>query len=120
MVNASLTLNNTGGSITSDGTEQTIYEIATPLGVHKPLCMSIDLDNMTVTETIYLRLYIKDASGGSYKLFDAETFVGADGGLPDNEKVTYVHFNPNRFGWKITLQLVGTNRAFVWDLFKET
>ncbi|GAJ17386.1 unnamed protein product, partial [marine sediment metagenome] len=68
LVTAIFTLTETGGTITTDGTEQDIYINETPLGVFNPRKFQIDLTNMVAADTIRLRLYYRiNATGDKHK-----------------------------------------------------
>jgi len=117
---AQLTLSSTGGTLTADGTEQTIYIENEPLGCWAPRIMLVDLDNMAAGDTIVLRVYYRISDGGDLQLLDAQSFTGIDGSLANGAKLVDIHLNENRHGFKMTLeQTAGTNRAFAWELSVE-
>jgi len=120
IVNADLVLRETGEVLTADGTEQNTYVSSTPLGVHKPHVVFIDLDNMDQGDTTVIRTYYRLAGGGGWLLEDYQSYTGADGGLANGIKVIAVDLYPNRFGIRITLeQTAGTNRDYLWKYFGE-
>ena len=55
IVGAILRLTETGGTLTADGTEQTVCIIDTPLGAFKPLKVKVDCTNMTWGDTTIIR-----------------------------------------------------------------
>ena len=110
------TLSETGGTVTTDGTEQTVYINAVPLGIFKPVCVNIDCTNHTATETIVIREYYDIVAGfGGLRLHDTLVFAGAI----DPPLIT-IDLNPNRFGVSVTIEKTGgTNRAYPWEVFYE-
>lgn len=119
-INALLTLSETGGTLTADGTEQTLYIDNAPLGVHKPRTIFIDLDNMDQGDTTELRVYYRLNAGGGLQLLDFNQYVGADGGLANSVKLVAIALYETRFGVQVTLeQTVGVNRDYDWSIFAE-
>lgn len=115
---AFLTLSSTGGTLTADGTEQTLYIDNEPLGVFAPVALVLDLDNMQGGDTIEVRVYHRMTDAGSLKLLAYHSWTGADGGLSNSEKLDHIDLIPNRHGWQLTLQQsAGTNREYPWELF---
>jgi len=110
------TLSETGGTVTTDGTEQNVYINATPLGVFNPICVNINCTNQTAGETIIIRLYYDNAPGGAgLILADTLTFAG----LVSPEMII-IDLKPNRYGVKVTIEkTVGTNRDYPWEAFYE-
>ena len=118
LVNGIQTTKETGGSITTDGNEQTVYIVDTPAGIFKPLVLKIDFTNHTITETIEVRTYHKIESGGAYiqdSYWVLTLAVPANGVLLQNYTL-----QPNRFGVKATIKkTAGTNRVYKWEVFYE-
>jgi len=120
LTNANLTLRETGEVLTADGNEQNTYVSNNPLGVHKPLVVFIDLDNMDQGDTTVIRVYYRLADGGGFLLEDYQSYVGIDGGLANGITVIAVDLLPNRFGIRVTLeQTAGVNREYLWKYFGE-
>lgn len=118
--NALLTLSETGGTLTADGTEQTLYIDNAPLGAHNPRTFLIDLDLMEQGDTTELRAYYRLNAGGGLQLLDFNQYVGADGGLANSRVLVAIALNETRFGVQVTLeQTVGVNRAYDWSIFVE-
>lgn len=110
-VNAILTLTETGGTVTTDGTEQNVYINNAPAGVYDPEIIQIDFTNHTATETVVIKEYYRIKSGGGLIKKDERTFAGVQDPLLKN-----VVLEPNRFGVKVTIdKTVGTNRAYDWE-----
>lgn len=106
-------LEETGGTFTTDGNEQIVYVNETPAGVFRPVCVKINVTNHTAAETIVIREYYREASGGAYLREDTLTFAGAI----TEESIT-VDLDPNRFGVKLTLQLTaGSNYSLTWEVY---
>lgn len=115
-----LSLSSTGGTITTDGNEQTLYIADEPLGVWRPLYLVIDLDAMLAGDTIVLKVYHRLSDAGGLQLFNYATWTGADGTLPTGRKVDLVTLYPNRHGWQATIQRTGgVDRAYPWELYSE-
>lgn len=108
-------LEETGGTLTTDGTEQNVYVNEAPSGVFRPVCVKIDFTNQTVTETVVLRTYYRITPGGGYVQQDEVTYLG----VVDPELIN-VDLEPNRFGIKVTIRkTVGTNRDYMWEALYE-
>ena len=102
----------TGDTLTTDGTEQTLYVNEAPSGVFDPICVMIDFTAHTATETVTIKVYYRIKSGGDYILLDEEEFIGAQD--PD---LILTELEPNRFGIKVTIEkTAGTNRAYDWEV----
>lgn len=115
LVNALLVLTETGGTITTDGTEQDVYINNAPAGVFKPLKVMIDLTPMTATETVVVKIYYRIKSGGGLILKDEETFTGVQ-----DPALINVELEPNRFGVQVTIQrTAGDDKDYDWEVFYE-
>jgi len=110
------TLSETGGTVTTDGTEQNVYVNATPLGVYNPICVKINCTAHTAGETIIIRTYYDIEPGGAGAIAeDILTFAGAI----DPPMIT-VALDPNRYGVWVTIEkTAGANRAYIWEAFYE-
>ena len=107
------TLSETGGTVTTDGTEQNVYINNTPLGVFRPVCVKVNFTNHTATETIVLRTYYRIRAAGAMVLQDTVTYVG----LVDPELIN-IDLEPNRFGVQVTIEkTAGANRDYDWEAF---
>jgi len=117
---AMLALSATGGTLTADGTEQTLVIASEPLGSFKPLVLWVDLDNMAGVDSITMRVYYRLRDGGGLQLWDSQIFTGPDGGLVNNAKLLDVELHPNRHGFQVTLQqTAGVNRDYDWEFIAE-
>ena len=103
-------------TITTDGTEQTVYTEENPAGIFEPRCFKIDMTNQTAAETVDIRVYYRIIAGGNMILQSLTTFAGAQD--PD---LKLVSLEPNRYGIRITIQntALGTHRAYDWEVFYE-
>jgi len=120
LVAAEFTLQETGGTLLADGSEQTLYINNNPLGCFYPRTLLIDLDNMLAGDTTVIRVYYRLNAGGGLQLWDYHTYTGADGGLASNRKLIAADLLPTRFGIQITLeQTAGTYRDYDWEIFTE-
>lgn len=98
-------------SITTDGTEQTAYINNAPSGPFEPVAVKINVTNHTASETITIKEYYRNASGGDWLLHDSRQYVGAI----SRDEIT-VKLDANRHGVKVTLKKdAGTNRAYVCE-----
>lgn len=117
MVNAILTLTQTGGTITTDGTEQDVYINETPMGNYKTIKLRIDFTNQTAAERILLKLYYRIAPGGAYVEKDRRLFEGV---LEEGYKLINVELEPVRHGIKVTMQrLAGAALTYPFEVFYE-
>lgn len=121
---AILTLQETGGTLTADGNEQTLYLNDTPLGCFEPRVVFVDLDNMQSGDTtefrVYYRIKSQDVHAGALELQSYQSYTGIDGGLANGTKLIAIDLYPNRFGVQVTLQQsAGTNRLYDWQVFVE-
>jgi len=110
------TLSETGGTVTTDGTEQNVYINATPLGEYNPICVTINCTAQTAGETIVIRLYYDNAPGGAgLILADELTFAGVI-----SPEMLVIDLDPNRYGVAVTIEKTGgANRAYPWDVHYE-
>ena len=109
-------LTETGGTVTTDGTEQNVYINATPDGVYKPICVTINCTAQTAGETIIIRLYYDNAPGGAgLILVDEVTYAGLI-----SPEMLIIDLDPNRYGVLVTIEKTGgTNRDYPWEVFYE-
>jgi len=109
------TLAETGGTVTTDGTEQNVYVNNAPLGVYNPICVKIDFTDHTAGETVVLRMYCRIRIAGALILQDELTYAGAV-----SPELINITLEPNRFGVQVTIEkTVGTNRDYDWEVFYE-
>ena len=117
---AVLTLQETGGTLTSTGDEQTLYLNDNPLGCFNPRCVLVDLDEMEQGDTTVFRVYYRLSDGGALDLEDYQSYTGDDGGLANGIKLIVIDLNPNRFGIWVTLeQTDGVAQPYIWEVFTE-
>ncbi len=108
-------LEETGGTLTTDGTEQNVYINNAPAGVYEPRWFNINFANQTVTEAVTIRVYYRNVDGGGWVRDDRQPFVG----VPINLLIS-VELKPNRFGTRVTIEKIeGTNRDYVWEVTYE-
>ena len=120
LLNAELVLSETGGLLTADGNEQTLYINNAPLGTTRGVVLLVDLDNMQGGDTTVLRVYYRVVDGGGLQLLDYQSYTGADGGLANGRKLVAIDLHPYRFGIQVTLeQTAGVNRTYQWQVFEE-
>lgn len=115
LVNAILTLKESGGTITTDGTEQDVYRNDSPMGVYKPKKVMIDFYNNAVGDTIVVRVRYRLRAGGTLRLKDEIVFSGVQS-LP----IKNIELEPNRFGVQVTMQRTAGGQAnYDWEVFYE-
>lgn len=120
LTNAVLTLQETGGSVTTDGTEQNIYIVDGPLGVFRPVCVFVNLDEMLGADTVDFKVYYRIAPGGAQYLADYQSYTGVDGGLANGKKLIIIDLYPTRFGVRVTIQrTAGADHPYTWEIFEE-
>jgi len=108
-------LENAGGTITTDGLEQSVFLITTPAGVFKAINVEIDFTNQTAAETVTIRTYYRMLAGGLPILQDTLVFAG----VVSPEKVT-IALDPNRFGVEVTMQSdADDGLTYDWEAFYE-
>ena len=107
-------LEQTGGTLTTDGNEQDVYINNAPDGVFRPINVDIDFTAHTATETVVIKKYRRIIAGGEWVMFDeSEEFEGVQD--PLGKTITML---PNRFGIKVTMKkTAGTNRAYIWGAY---
>lgn len=116
---ATLRLTETGGSLTADGTEQTVAIIDVPMGSFKPLKMKIDMSNMDWGDSTVVKWYERLIDGGGLIEKDEERFDGPQNIMPLSP-VKNIELEPNRFGMRVSLQqIAGTNRAYPWEFLAD-
>lgn len=112
LVNAILTLMETGGTLTATGAEDTLYLVTTPAGVFKPITLKLDTTNMAAGDFITVRVYERIVTGGALVLTDSIIYGGAQT-IPLKD----IKFTANRFGISTTLtQTAGVNRLYPWSV----
>ncbi len=115
IVAAEAILEETGGTLTTDGTEQDVYINNAPGGVYEPRWFNINFTNHTVTETVVIKTYYRTVDGGGWVQDDRQPFAG----VPVNLLIS-VELKPNRYGCRVTVEkTAGTNRTYVWEVFYE-
>lgn len=115
LAEAEAILEETGGTITTDGTEQNVYINNAPGGIYEPRWFNINFANHTVTEALVIKTYHRNVDGGGWIQDDRDPFIG----VPINTLI-WVALRPSRFGCRVTVEkTAGTNRAYVWEVFYE-
>ena len=117
---AMLVLQETGGILTTDGTEQDLWIIDAPIGAIIPINVFVNLDNMQAGDTTVFRLYHRMTDGGAWVQYDYFSYTGADGGLINNNTAIVLPLIPTRFGTRVTIRrTAGGDRAYPWEPFVE-
>jgi len=111
LIASMLTLTETGGTITTDGSEQNVYIHDAPAGVFTPRLVHIDFTNQTAAETVIIREYYRIKSGGALIKSDETSFAGVQDPL-----LKAITLSDNRFGIKVTIEkTAGNNRAYDFE-----
>jgi NAD(P)-dependent dehydrogenase (short-subunit alcohol dehydrogenase family) len=97
-------------------TEYDLYINNAPLGVFKPILMTVNFLNQTAGETVILRQYRRDTDGGVWSLFDESLpIIGVQSPV-----LRGINMGPNRFGIRITIERTGgAARAYPFAAFYE-
>lgn len=102
---------NTQGTLTADGTEQTVWSVTT----NKYFSGQVDLQNMQTGDTVVMRRYVKVRSASTQTLEWAETYTNAQTG----QNVINFPPWPADVLYAVTLQqTAGTNRAYDYKLWE--
>jgi len=105
-------LTETGGTITTDGSEQTVYTNNAPTGLYTPVIFLIDFTAQTAGETVLVREYYRIKTGGDYIEYKETSYAGAQ----DPDLKIHPLFD-NRYGVKITVEKTGGgNLAYDWGI----
>lgn len=105
-------LTETGGTITTDGSEQTVYTNNAPAGLFTPVIFLIDFTNNTAGETVLVREYYRIKLGGNYIEYKETSYAGAQ----DPDLKIHSLFD-NRYGIKITVEKTGgANKDYDWEI----
>ncbi len=112
------TLTNAVGIATTTviNTEYNLYVLAAPLGVYRPILVTVNFLNQAAGETVILRTYRRDTDGGVWSLVD-ETLPIV--GVQDPVLLKIV-LDPNRYGMRTTIErTAGAIRDYPWSAFYE-
>lgn len=111
LVTSILTLTETGGTVTTDGTEQDMYIHNAPAGVFDPKIVQIDFTNQTAAETVWVREYYRIKTGGALILMDEAAFTGVQ--VPYLKNIS---LEENRYGVKVTVEkTAGANKDYDYE-----
>ena len=115
LINALLTTTETGGTLTTDGTEQTLYTVAAPAGIFEPRVILLDTTNLVLGDTIVVRTFYRIVPGGGLIPSEEVTFVGPS---PPAFRLKEIPLKPNRYGYEVTLhQTVGAPAVdYDWEV----
>lgn len=116
LVNAMLTLTETGGTVIATGllTEDDVYINDAPAGVFKPLLVTIDMSDLAAGEVATVRTRYRIEAGGAPELKGAPViFAGVQ-----TEPLKDVELKPNRFGLEVTIEATAAV-VFPWEVHYE-
>ena len=112
IVDAIADLSMISDTVTTDGTEQTLWETASPAGVFECKSLKLDTTAMVAGDQIRIRTYYKIKSGGNY-IKESDVYI-TDGTDPDLHTFDLL---TNRFGVKATItRTLGTDRAYDYEV----
>lgn len=109
------------GTVTLDGTEQTLHDETTAGNIGKTYDAAIDLTNLIATDTVEIWLYLKLLTGGSAAKVYYAKYVGAQGTDADFKlPVVYVPAMTVPFEWKLTVKgtkTAGSYKTCAWTVY---
>jgi len=107
-----LTLTETGGTLTTDGTEQDVYINNAPAGLYTPKFIFIDFTNHTAAETVVVKSYFRIKSGGGWIKNTSDTYAGVQDPL-----LIHLALKDTRYGIKVTAEKTGgVNKDYDWEV----
>lgn len=109
---AQLELNETGTTLTTDGTVQNIYINNAPAGALEPKALKLDTTNMQAGDQIRLRSNYRVVPGGNLIKQGEIVLSGAQ-----DPALKLIELEANRHGYSITIErLAGTDRTYGWGI----
>lgn len=110
-----------GGTLTADGSEQTLYHDDEPLGCFRPICIHLNLDDMGAADTIEIKVYYRITDGGGLEQQNYVQYAGADGGLANGNTLATIDLHPCRHGFLVSLNQTATGayQDYPWELHME-
>lgn len=113
IVNAMLQTSETGGTVTTDGTEQNLYINNVPAGAYKPLVLKLDTTAMVAGDTVDVKYYERVKSTGNLILQETRRFSDAQA-----QPLKKVAMYANRHGVRTTITRVAgaADRAYDWEI----
>ena len=112
-------LQETGGTLTTDGNVQVLWVANAPMSTFEPRVLYIDLDDMVALDSLDVRVYYRIAPGGGWALYDMANYLGADGGLANGVTMIAIEFLPCRFGVEVTVQQTVGAADLPWSVIEE-
>lgn len=109
------TLTETGGTLTTDGTEQNVYINNAPSALFNPKTVLIDFTNHGAGETVVIREYYRIKSGGNLIKVAENTYAAAQ-----DPALIQVDLCSNRYGLKVTAEkTAGANADYDYEVLYE-
>ena len=116
LINAELTLKETGGSLATDGTEQALWIVNAPAGLFKPIMVKVNLGNMIAGDSVTFKIYYRTVLAGGWEEYDPDIVRAG----VQAKNLTITLDGVNRFGVRVTIQrTLGVDRAYPWEAFWE-
>lgn len=105
-----VTITASGSQVAVIGTEHTLSNPTT----NKYFTSYIDLTNMTVTDTVEIRVYVIAKTSGSYIQYYMSSYSGIQA-----SPLVYIPSLPSDLGYKLTLkQTAGTGRTYDFKVYE--
>jgi hypothetical protein len=102
-----MVLSFTNGNVTTDGTEQSLWNIT----ADKHFAGWVFLNNMGVNEVISVRIYVQDENNSATLKKYIDTSISGSQGTP----AFFIHYVPSK-QHKVTVQLTaGSNVVLYWQ-----
>lgn len=115
IVNSILITSETGGTVTTTGTEQDLYINNIPAGAYKPIVLNLDCTNMVAGDAITLKCYKRVSATGNLIQDEELSYIGAQ--VPALKEIT---LSPTRHGIRTTITRIaaaaGGDKAYTWDV----
>jgi len=113
LIDQMLKLGRIGDTVTTDGTEQTIFIVDNPDFPFEPTKLLIDFTNNTASETVDVNVYYRIKEGGSYVLHSTLSYSGVQ-----SPPLKDIDLLPNTFGVKVTVQkTAGSNLSYDYEVY---
>jgi hypothetical protein len=100
LINAMLTLKETGGTLLATAAEQNLVINNAPASVFAPKAVRINLRNMALGDVVTIRSYTRLTAVAGLELEDVPVVYNDVQAVPN----IVVSLDPNRYGFKVTLQ----------------
>jgi hypothetical protein len=108
---SSLEFDESSGTLTTDGTEQTLVTVDAPARLIIPSMVLLDTTNNVDGDQVVVRSYYRIKSGGGYVVESSLTISGVQ-----SPPLKTFSLNPSLYGFKVTVEKVsGANHDYDWE-----